>query len=476
MLLLLPRLFPAVVLATGPSAAPPHTWIADLKANRAAFAGAEIRLEGDVVELRSTSPGVQRGMYRLVDASDPRGVLVRTDRLPTGGGAYRVLARSAPAQPSDSSFVVDEIGRSRIDRTSGLPLIVAGLSAIALVVLATLLVRAVREERRHLVAPPLWLLPASGPYGSAAPGQGAAGPGLRYEPELEEADLRERERLGQRKLRLAQALAGAVIVTGAASAWAARTFPRGGEIPSFVFVSPADTGSPPPAAAGAPSESLPPDRPAVVRLDSVPQAPRPRPRDSATTAKKAPIVVPAPPSRTDTPRVNAAPGSTAVSLNNRPLKPPPNSAPTPAPGPAPAPAPAPVPPSAESRPPTPNLAAERVLATAALTNLPTRLVAAINARNVADVEAALPEGLAQDAGRRERFLKLIKEFGPRATLDRLDDPAFAENRAEARFTVTLSWRGDFGVTQRKSGRFMAVAHRQDTGWQADGATLIDAVP
>ena len=69
MLPLLPRLLPAVVLATGPSAAPPHTWIADLKANRAAFAAAEIRLEGDVVELRSTSPGVQRGMYRLVDAS-----------------------------------------------------------------------------------------------------------------------------------------------------------------------------------------------------------------------------------------------------------------------------------------------------------------------------------------------------------------------------------------------------------------------
>src|SRR5690349_22163323 len=105
MLPILPRLLSALVLATGPSAAPPHTWIADLKANRAAFAAAEVRLEGDVVELRSTAPGAQRGMYRLVDASDARGVLVRTDGLPSGGGAYRVLARTSAAQPTDSNFV-----------------------------------------------------------------------------------------------------------------------------------------------------------------------------------------------------------------------------------------------------------------------------------------------------------------------------------------------------------------------------------
>src|SRR5438132_13754440 len=76
-LLMLPRCLPcllsAMVLAVGPGPAPPHTWVADLKANRSGFAAVGVLLEGEVVELRSTSLGSVRGMYRLVDASDRRG-------------------------------------------------------------------------------------------------------------------------------------------------------------------------------------------------------------------------------------------------------------------------------------------------------------------------------------------------------------------------------------------------------------------
>ncbi len=88
----------------------------------------------------------------------------------------------------------------------------------------------------------------------------------------------------------------------------------------------------------------------------------------------------------------------------------------------------------------------------------------------------MPGALAQDAGRRERFFKLVKEFGPRATLDGVEDPTLAQNRGEARFTISLSWRAEFGVARRKAGRFLAIAHRQDAGWQVDGARLIDPVP
>ena len=84
-------------------------------------------------------------------------------------------------------------------------------------------------------------------------------------------------------------------------------------------------------------------------------------------------------------------------------------------------------------------------ATAILAELAGRLVAAINEQDLTRLEALLPAALAQDAGRRAQFLKLVKEFGPRASLDGIGDSTVAEDRAEATFTLSLSWRGDFGA-------------------------------
>src|ERR1043166_6073161 len=162
---MLPRrlssLLSVLVLAVGPGPAPPHTWIADLRANPSRFAAVELLLEGDVVELRSISPGAERGMYRLGDGSDHRGGLVGTDHLPGGGGAHR---------------------------------------------------------------------------GPAAGGADPPRPPLRYDPEAEEADIRQRERLRQRKQHLAYALVAALAVTVTSGTWAARNFPRSPRVPVYVSV------------------------------------------------------------------------------------------------------------------------------------------------------------------------------------------------------------------------------------------------
>jgi len=88
----------------------------------------------------------------------------------------------------------------------------------------------------------------------------------------------------------------------------------------------------------------------------------------------------------------------------------------------------------------------------------------------------LPEGLAGDLGRRERFMKLVKDFEPRATLGTIDAAVLNQTGAEARFAVSFSWRGDFGVDRRKTGRFLGVVRREESGWRFQGARLLEAVP
>ena len=473
---MLPRrlssLLSVLVLAVGPGPAPPHTWIADLRANPSRFAAVELLLEGDVVELRSISPGAERGMYRLVDGSDHRGVLVRTDHLPGGGGAYRVLAGVAAAQPSDSNLVVDEFGRMQLDRPSVIPLLIAVLSGLGVVALTVLLLRVARQERRHFVAQPLWLLPFTAPNEPASRGAEPPRPPLRYDPEAEEADIRQRERLRQRKQQLAYALVAALAVTVTSGTWAARNFPRSPRVPVYVSVNFGDAGQLPATSLEAPDDTIAPDRPLVARPDSVQNRAYLAPRNGATDPKRLPSVAVAPPSPTVSQPTTAPAGSTMVAIPSLAPAPPPIAAPPPAP----APVPPPAPPSAEPKQPVRSPADEKARATTILADLAVRLVAAINDRDVARLETLLPETLSQDAERRARFLKLVKEFGPRASLDGIGDPTLAEDRARATFTLSLSWRGDFGVARKKAGRFVGMIDRQEGTWRVEGISLVDAVP
>ena len=103
-------------------------------------------------------------------------------------------------------------------------------------------------------------------------------------------------------------------------------------------------------------------------------------------------------------------------------------------------------------------------------------MAAINARRIADVALLLPESMAGDLGRRERFLKLIKDLGPKASLGGVDVAVVTDDRGEARIAIAFAWRGDFGVDKKKTGRLQAVVRREGENWRFEGARLLDAVP
>lgn len=119
---------------------------------------------------------------------------------------------------------------------------------------------------------------------------------------------------------------------------------------------------------------------------------------------------------------------------------------------------------------------DRTRAQAQLQEAAGSLVAAINARKTAEVALMVPESMAGDLGRRDRFLKLIKDLGPKASLGAVEEATVTDDRGEARITVSFAWRGDFGVDKKKAGRLLAVVRREGDGWRFEGARLLDAVP
>jgi len=446
-----------VFVQSAPSAN--HTWIADVKANRASLAGKEVRVEGLVVDIRSTASEARRGLYRLIDESDNEGLLIRTTQLPADGGAYKVRAVVAILQPADGSLLLEEASRKRTDKRSSIPIVLAVLSGTVIVVLTALLIRAARAEREYLVSPPLWLLPNAGPYGKSAP-TAPAEPSLTYDPDLEESDRRTRESLKARRRTLVRALSVALISLSVSGAWLVASNPSSSPVPAFILIDANEVvaAAPPPAPV---LDTLFADKPVEQRFDSV-LSDKPVRRDTAgPRAPAKPAVVPAN-RRTDTAASTPAPApAPPAALPPSPLPP------SPLP---PAPLPPPPPP-----PPAPNPEEEQRLATGAAAEGISKVVAAINGRTAALLVLVPPE-LAGDAGRLARFLEFVKGFAPRATLGAVETVVLADDRGEARFAVSFTWRGDFGVERRKTGRFSGVVRRQEGGWRFAGARLLDAIP
>jgi hypothetical protein len=467
----------AVALAGVSDSTPSNTWIADLKANKALVAGRAVRIEGQVVDLRATSPMATRGLYRLIDATDPAGVLIRTDRLPSDGGAFRVHARVASTESADSLPLLDEIDRQRQGASPFFPLVLAAVSGIALLVLAILFGRAVAEEHRNRIAAPIWLLPNLGPYGRTGTATEGSAPPLNYEPDLEDADRLQREHLRRRKRSLFQALIASVAVTGSSAAWVVDTRHPSGPVPAFIFVDAEDR----PVAQPTPPALV--DQPRTVVIDSAAKAPATSaPSAFVTTRPEKTAVAPAPRRRDSAPqRVVVTPpvrrGDSVPRADTARAVPrtTPESVTPPPPVPVPVPAPPP-PPVVAPREETIDPAVDRARAREALPAVAGRLVAAIAAKNLSELARLMPADVAVNAGQRERFLSFVREFGPQAGLGAIEEVTLAGDRAEARFTVSFTWRGDFGVDRRKPGRFLGILRRQNGEWRPTGVRFLDGVP
>jgi hypothetical protein len=482
---LLPGTLAVAALTLAASPGPSHPSIANLKANPAALANQTFDIDGTVVDIRSTTPMGRSGLYRLVDASDTAGVLVQSRNLPANGGAFRVQARLAPGQAAGRLLTLVEIHRRPTDGRPRAPISALVLCVLALLLLAGLAVQAIREQRRYLLALPLWLLPYAAPSGKADKGSDSL-PALRYEPELEVADRRHHVRLRNRKRGLLTATGGAAALTGLSVLWVVSSRPAAPMIPTFVLLA-ADNSAPPPAAVPAMQAPVPTgivtrpdsggDQTPTIRIAPPPPAPV-IPGATAAVAKKPVAQDSAAVRHTNPPP--APPATTPIALPpTRVAKSVPKAAPAnnppPAPPPPPQPEPQPPPPPTAS-PPTRSADDDRAEAGSVLRGAAARLVAAINAKQVADLAQLLPEGPAGDGQGLTRFLQLVKDYGPRATLGGVDQPTLAGDHAEGRFSLTLSWRGEFGVSSKKSGMFLGVLRRTDGGWRFDGARMLDNLP
>ena len=257
------------------------------------FRDRQIRLEGEVVELRGISPRSGQGVYRVVDATDRVGVLIRTNDLPTNGGPFRIRARLSPELLFDGLLLLDELDRS----AARLPLLpVAGtLGAVGLLaaVLALAgLVKTRRTQRHMRLAPPMWLIPTGADPRQEAP----TGTEHRFNYHLQYIEEERSESLDRRQRGLIAALAVASSLGIAGTGWFALLSREDAARPSFVLI--------PPEMAGLATD-LRPGRDTVLPHrsdDTVRLGLEPPQQESAAAPPPAPPPPPPPPAARPRPR------------------------------------------------------------------------------------------------------------------------------------------------------------------------------
>lgn len=487
---LLRTAFIGLVLAVRPGlpAAQAQETVSQVKSAPQEFRNRVIRLQGEVVELRAISPRSDQGLYRLVDGSDRIGLLIRTGDLPSNGGPFEIEARLSPEILSDGILLLDEMDRS----AAGLPLMpVAGTLALAgLVITAiagSLLLRARQRERRHRLAPPMWLIPT----GAEPRTEGTGGPQVRFNYQLQYIEEEQSEEYVRQKRTLLSVLTVAGAIGLAGTGWFAVLKREDAARPSFVLTTPDLVYTPPVS-----QQERTPAAPVEQTTDTLrlglenpkPEPPPPPPPPAAAPVRRPPAEVPpartretAPRTRPDTTRRRvavqpppAAPPETVV------VQPPPVVVvvPPPPPPPAPPPAPPPVVPKADSAAaPAPVVSAEALRAGASVEIRAgiDRFVSAIRSGQTATAELMyVPEQ--GEERRKARFIQFLKESSPGVSVAGIEGTSVTETSGGSRFTLQFRWRGAFGADRRKAVRFWAAARREGTNWVFSGVRLLENLP
>lgn len=462
--------------------------IARLKSAPQDYRDRQIRLQGEVVEVRALSPRSERGTYRLVDESDPVGILVRTPNLPESGGPFRVRARLAPGLLQDGIVVVEELDRT-LARNNLIPVALglSGIGFLACLVMVAMYIRTRRSERNLRLGPPMWLIPSAVEEPAAGPESAPGTPPVHFNYRLHYIEQERSAVLDRRKRFLGMALAGTAVIAAVGTGWFVVLRQADAAKPAFVLLAPepvasAETGgdlaSPDSAviAQARPDDTLRVNLQSPVRGPALPAVPlrdttrRRPPRDTAVAVRQPAAAQPSTvPFRQDTARagqpvVVGGPVRETTTTTPAPVLPPP----------APPETTPPVRRDTAPEIPRPDPAALLRSATVELQGGIQRFVAALDGKEIGTTAVLYPG--TTDARRRERFMDFLRQYSPSATLKGSDQPAVTATAAEASFTVGFRWRAEFGVERRKDARFAASARRSGSGWAFENVRLLEAFP
>ena len=101
-----------------------------------------------------------------------------------------------------------------------------------------------------------------------------------------------------------------------------------------------------------------------------------------------------------------------------------------------------------------------------------RLITAINAKRSAEAI----QSLLLDPASQQEVLYLVREQKPTASLGTTDEVKIDNGVATLVVQIGLRWRGSFGVEERETRRFEAVAEEDATGWEFTGVRMLGDIP
>jgi len=101
-----------------------------------------------------------------------------------------------------------------------------------------------------------------------------------------------------------------------------------------------------------------------------------------------------------------------------------------------------------------------------------RLITAINTKR----SEVTIRSLLLDPASQQEVIYLVREQKPTASLGTTDEVEIDQGVATLGVQIGFRWRGSFGVEERETRRFEAVAERDATGWEFTGVRMLGDIP